>query len=770
MPIKPKIIILSSLLVLMATASVFLSSLFIFNSTEKNNIKKLIMAADATLESTIANLERKAINETSLIAKIPKLEEVIARADKSELITNAKSFQEDFLVNIVDFYDTSGKILISLPASEQQSGLKDFEPPEHLVSKSLEGKIGVDYVMREGKMAMIASAPIGPASKPLGIIVTGYYVDDQVAIMLKQQTQADISIFNLDNQITASSLPDEQKEGLINVVVKNTSNLLKSAEVRTSNFIIKPYDLLNKDDDDLGFAIIQLSLDDSKETMQTFYKYMIASGIIGLMIAIIFAILIAAHIANPIVRLKEFTSQLIASNDLSSRASLRGSKEVLSLQKSFNHLLDDIDAKHKKLEEYSKGLEALVDERTYELRQEKNMIARILEHIELGICVLDKKMQFSEQFSSYFAKFYDISAEEIKSCKRPIELLFPQIEAGADMINLQQESLFASLGETAFTWDLNSDHLLEEAVIKPAGKRKVVQVWWTPIIEDDSITEVMITIKDVTDQRKLEEQVAKQKKESSKKLGVITELIAKDKSFVRLFFQDSCKRMEEVIKQVHGERIDPEAVFVNLHTIKGSSRALGFKAISDLAHQSEELVQKLRAGEPIDDDNLRQDVEKVKLELEYYHKTFDNVMGGDVQSAESLSVHAALSQHLATIKENTSKAKHSLAAISVNDEILYWQQENFRHVVGVFVHGVNNAIDHGYLRPKKANAAVDPIRLNLHAYAVDNLHINLELRDFGFGINFAKIKEIIKGSKPDINTDELSDDDLAAFLLGVYKS
>ncbi|NRA47417.1 MAG: Hpt domain-containing protein, partial [Oligoflexales bacterium] len=423
----------------------------------------------------------------------------------------------------------------------------------------------------------------------------------------------------------------------------------------------------------------------------------------------LFAVLIAAHIANPIARLTDFAAHLIESNDLSSRASLKGSQEVLSLQKSFNHLLDDIDAKHKKLEEYSKGLETLVDERTSQLRQEKNMIARILEHIELGICIIDKKMQFREQYSKFFASFYHKSKEEIISCEQPISLLFPQIEEGADMINRQHESLFASLGETAFTWDLNSDHLLDEAVIKPDGSRKIVQVWWTPIIEDDVINEVMITIKDVTDQKQLEEQVAKQKKESSKRIDVITQLIAKDKSFVNLFFQDSNKRMDDIDNQVQTDKINPEDVFVNLHTIKGSSRALGFKLISDLAHQAEELVQDLRAGKNIDIDDLRQEIEKVKEELSFYRKTFTSTMGGAEASTESLSVHSVLGQHLATIKANIAKANHSIAGISINDEVLYWNQENFRHIVGVFVHGVNNAIDHGYLRTKKNAIKVEPI-------------------------------------------------------------
>ncbi|NRA47418.1 MAG: hypothetical protein HRU09_20910 [Oligoflexales bacterium] len=71
-------------------------------------------------------------------------------------------------------------------------------------------------------------------------------------------------------------MADERKPGLIDVVAKNASKLLKSVEVRTDEYIIKPHDLLNKDDDDLGFAIIQLSLADSKATMLTFYQFMIA--------------------------------------------------------------------------------------------------------------------------------------------------------------------------------------------------------------------------------------------------------------------------------------------------------------------------------------------------------------------------------------------------------------------------------------------------------------------------------------------------------------
>ena len=764
MHIKAKIIILNSLLVLMVTISVFLCSLYIFNSTEKKHVADLINSANNTLESTITNLERKAINETSLIAKIPELQKTIVGSDTDELKKKAKEFQESFLVNIVDFYNSSGEILLSIPASEQDSNLEKFEVPEHLVSKSLEGKIGVDYVMREGKMSMIASAPIGSPSNPSGIVITGYYVDNQVATMLKEQTQADISIFNLENQITATSLVSERKQDLIDLVVANSTKLLKSMEVRNDNYIIKPYDLLNKDDDDLGFAIIQLSLAEHKESMQTFYKFMLGSGILSLLIAAIFAVLIAAHIANPIMRLKDFTSNLIESNDLSSRAKLRGSKEVLSLQKSFNHLLDDIDTKHKKLEEYSKGLQDLVAERTNELQQEKNMISRILEHIDLGICIIDKNMRFREQYSNFFASFYKKSMAEIKACGRPLELLLPQIEKGVDLINRQHEAIFASLGESSFTWDLNCEHLINEAIIQPDGTRKIIQIWWTPIVENEITSEIMITIKDVTDQKQLEEQVAKQKQETSKKIEIITQLLSKDKLFINLFFQDSFTRINEIIEHLKQEQTNPELIFVNLHTIKGSSRSQGFKAISDQAHNAEEIVQDLRAGKSINLEDLKKRVEDVKKELDFYQRTFTGVVGGEANNVESLSIHSVLGQHLAAIKANLAKAQHGIDEISINDRVLYWNEENFQHIVGIFVHGVNNAIDHGYLRPKKKGTEVDPIKLSLSASKYDENNIVLELRDYGLGINFEKIREILRDTNTAKDVDSLSKEELGEYL------
>ncbi|MEA1906543.1 MAG: ATP-binding protein, partial [Euryarchaeota archaeon] len=85
-----------------------------------------------------------------------------------------------------------------------------------------------------------------------------------------------------------------------------------------------------------------------------------------LLLGIISAILISGSITEPIVRLHKGTEEIIAGN-LDYRVGTRAEDEIGQLSRAFDEVTASTKESRKELEEYSKGLEGMVEERTAEL-------------------------------------------------------------------------------------------------------------------------------------------------------------------------------------------------------------------------------------------------------------------------------------------------------------------------------------------------------------------------------------------------------------------
>ena len=135
-----------------------------------------------------------------------------------------------------------------------------------------------------------------------------------------------------------------------------------------------------------------------------------------LLLGIPSAILISGTITEPIVRLHHGTEEIIAGN-LDYRVGTRAKDEIGQLSRAFDEMTASTKESRKELEEYSRGLEGMVEERTAELGK------KIAEAEQQRLATLNLALDFGEA-----NKRMELEIEERKSAEENLEERTAELE------------------------------------------------------------------------------------------------------------------------------------------------------------------------------------------------------------------------------------------------------------------------------------------------------------------------------------------------------
>ncbi|MBX3101526.1 MAG: HAMP domain-containing protein [Bacteroidetes bacterium] len=113
--------------------------------------------------------------------------------------------------------------------------------------------------------------------------------------------------------------------------------------------------------------VVKIDTEEAFESISALRKLLITIVGITLFVVIFAALSVARSITKPIRKLRGF-AEVVASGDLSQRISLKEQNEIGVLANTFNTMVDNLNESNRKLDEYAKGLEAMVTQRTEELQ------------------------------------------------------------------------------------------------------------------------------------------------------------------------------------------------------------------------------------------------------------------------------------------------------------------------------------------------------------------------------------------------------------------
>ncbi len=489
-------------------------------------------------------------------------------------------------------------------------------------------------------------------------------------------------------------------------------------------------------------------------------------------------------------------SDISQTSDLSLRADASKKDEIGSMAGSFNLMVEKLGA-------------------TSEIVKQKiNDIQTMLRNMPQGLLSFNSANIISPEYSAYLERILetkDIANQDM------MKLIFENSNLGADTLAQIGAISEACIGEDAMNFEFN-EHLLVHEIEKvmPSGKKKILDLRWAPVINDEDVVgQILLCIRDVTELRKLAAESAEQKYE----LEIIGEILGVTEDKFDQFMASSIAyklEIENIIRDNPNGGTDAiNAMFRNMHTIKGNARTYGLKNLTDKVHVTESVYDELRKPHSDitwDQDSLLEDLANVRDMIERYAKTNEIKLGrkksGSKNTIQNLlmvdyqqireamellektdhsNIHElivtknkihktlkqlgtdSLSKSFATIIESLPAIAENLGKenpdVVIHDSNLQLKVAHLGVITDIFTHLFRNSLDHGIEMPEARLAKDKPAqgRIELSLDNEDN-YIKITLKDDGNGISLNKIREkaIISGL---IKADEvLSDEDTVAMI------
>ena len=431
-----------------------------------------------------------------------------------------------------------------------------------------------------------------------------------------------------------------------------------------------------------------------------------------------------------------------------------------------------------------------------------------MQNMHQGLFTIVPGGQIHHEYAAYLEDIFetsDIAGTEFS------KLLFDASKSSADAIDQNITGVDAIVGEDDMMFSFNEHCLIREMTITVSNKEKVIELDWDPIIVDDTIEKLMVTVRDVTELRALQAEAEAQKLE----LSIIGELLAVDAAKVESFLTNSMEFIDEctsLISEASEKDLDTiAALFRSMHTVKGNARTYGFVEIKDIVHEVESSYDALRKDEDKSwqQNILLAEIDRARKSVERYSKIFHEKLGisasnhsgfeldstqvkswlSDVEKSLELGVEdkrsallggayqmlvSAQAKPLNSILESVCNSVSSIASqldkpspeIVIQDDDILIENELEETLNNIFMHVFRNAIDHGIESEDERLAKNKPLqgKISLDVIEKDDV-LELVIRDDGRGVAIDKIYELAieKGIYTE-SSDRPSDSDIANLI------
>jgi len=269
-----------------------------------------------------------------------------------------------------------------------------------------------------------------------------------------------------------------------------------------------------------------------------------------------------------------------------------GDKMSLEQEKahaSISRLNIDLNHANAQLQTHIDDVEAIVEEKTRDIRS-------MLLNIRQGLFMVSSRD--GRVMADYSRHLQAILGREDIEGTTVQDLLLANARLNSDQIDQTSAVLSSSLGNDVLNFEVNQNLLVKELIwVDRDGHEKVLEVDWSPVVDaQDHVEKILVTLRDVTDLRKLERQQAEQKRELEA-IGQILALSAEKFASFLSTCQDFVKTCLDCLKQDPGlEMKTLNQIYINVHTMKGMARSYKFSDLAASFHDLESQLDRLRQG------------------------------------------------------------------------------------------------------------------------------------------------------------------------------
>jgi len=375
-------------------------------------------------------------------------------------------------------------------------------------------------------------------------------------------------------------------------------------------------------------------------------------------------------------------------------------------------------------------------------------IKAIMDHIDEGIVLIKPDLTIETEYSRFLETLLDIPSHSMAGRHAIEDVVHHFVESKEDA-TLVTNALNACFHEDQTAWDFNEGHLLHEAKKSVHGRLTYFAFSWQPIFnQEQRLVRVLFGVRDVTNRKMMEAEVAAERREKFALFEKVQELLSIDRSQVVSLLD----RLEN-LTQVSAASISP--IRFELHSLKGLSRTLGLKTLSEAIHQKEsDLVpDRFQEGQIIDWQGLT-------VVISSYRHLLQEVLGAAKQNQSTRGGLASIvAKLLPDLRQRSEDNGLRWGGIELMDRCSVWDPILFEVVSDLLLHATTNSIDHGYKNPQLRGAQVSAVQLRVQLVE-ENGELVLSMRDHGAGIHWPGLE--IKAQR--LNFSWKNRDELLALL------
>ena len=439
------------------------------------------------------------------------------------------------------------------------------------------------------------------------------------------------------------------------------------------------------------------------------------------------------------------------------------------------------------IEEHNRTLERKVEERTAALKQKNDDIANMFSNMHQGLFTIIEGGLIHPEYAAYLETIFE--TKEIAN-RNFVDLMFRSSTLGADVIDAASTAVASIVGEDSMMYEFNSHLLVTELTLEFVDKpNKLIELDWDPIVDDqDVITKLMVTVRDVTALKALQAEAEGQKQE----LMIIGEVLSVDADKFSDFIEGSesfVGKCRTIIEQTQQKDLGKLAeLFRNIHTVKGNARTYGLKHITDTVHRIENTYDQLRKNDDMQwqPQELLGELAFAEQAIKVYRGIFKDKLGRDgkqgiagarvdreqisrlMESIAALSntelpanvinivrdtyhslasidaepLDAVIADVLTSVQSLAAELGKPAPRIEIAEHDVYTRREAHSMLNNIFMHVLRNAMDHGIESAAERLSVGKPEQGLIGIDTLENDDgITFAIRDDGRGIAITKLFE-----------------------------
>ncbi len=420
-------------------------------------------------------------------------------------------------------------------------------------------------------------------------------------------------------------------------------------------------------------------------------------------------------------------------------------------------------------------------ENDHQLEEARKETHEILTTVREGLFLVGKDLLISGQHSKEMESIFRTSDIAGRSLPDLLKGLIDHQEL--NVVKGFMDLLFAPHIIEDLTGNLNPLERVEVAVPRTDGviESKFLNFEFYRVMEGETIQDILVSVRDITNQIQLEQELEATRLESEKNLDILLAVLKIEPKTLENFLASAQKSLDDIndiLREPIRDRSDfrdkTQRLFSRMHRLKGDAYAVKLDAFARQAHQFESALDPLRNADHVEGMDflpLTIRLDKLLSHTEVLQTLSTQLSGVSVTAPDSAATNdlpTQASSHVEATPPNSpqhnpdvtnSSNSHwnhltdmanqiaedigkpvalvtsGLSEVSLNDDQ--------KHIVNhVCIQLIRNAVVHG-IEPKNIRAQCNKPalgRVDLRIAQLPNGDIELRLRDDGQGIDLQAIR------------------------------